>query len=695
METPLFEFLFQPGEAIEVRVVAPWCGSGFFDNAKDLGEALSELDGLKPEAVYCSLNPVTTEAFDRCPNQFRRAQRGVKLACNGVDISRRAWILIDFDPVRPAKVSATEEEKNAALLKMRAARDFLLAEGAPPMVEADSGNGGHLLLPCALPNDQESGRLVRGFLEFLSAKFTTAKAKVDTVNWNADRITKAYGTTTRKGTDTPDRPHRRSKIISLPPSTSPVSRDLLERMQSKTSLKAGPTIASFSDRQINKLKEWSRTVPDFPGITNIKCGEDKVTVIPEYCYLNPDHTGTSAGIVFHADGGRGNACKHDGCNIRFGEWWKLVEKRYGRELRFDTTVIIGGKKSAPAPGRDWTLQNYAAVQVEQIPWIFRNLLALKKATALVGEPGGGKSLFTVDLAARITTGRGFPNGAKAEIPASSVLMLNSEDGAGDTIKPRFLAAGGDPERLFQIVLPMGVQFSVDSADDMQRLDEQLVAHPEIRCIIIDPILQHVISEKEQDVRRGVSTLLGLLHKHNIALLYVCHFNKVAGKNLSSPLDKLSGAKAWVGLPRFVFAVMPDSRVAPPVHYLICAKHNISAGIRSQSFAIEGACEGSRISDIPRIRWTGESDISMITLLNLPNDGGTAGTALNDAMSLLESELTEQPRLAKEIIAVLADAGISEKTRNRAKSGLVRKGVMAPPRNEGGSWYWQLTDHMAT
>jgi len=223
----------------------------------------------------------------------------------------------------------------------------------------------------------------------------------------------------------------------------------------------------------------------------------------------------------------------------------------------------------------------------------------------------------------------------------------------------------------------------------RRLDEQLLAHPEIRCIIIDPILQHVISEKEQDVRRGVSTLLGLLQKHNIALLYVCHFNKVAGKNLSSPLDKLSGAKAWVGLPRFVFAVMPDSRVTPPVHYLICAKHNISAGIRSQSFAIESACEGLQISDIPRIRWTGESDISMITLLNLPNDGGTAGTALNDAMSLLESELTDQPRLSNEIIAVLADAGISEKTRNRAKSGLVLKGVMAPPRNEGGRWYWRL------
>jgi len=687
MNKPLFEFLFQPGEAIEIRVVAPWCGSGFFDNAKDLGDALSELDGLKPEAVYCSLNPVTSGAFARSPNQFQRAKRGVRLACRGEDISRRAWTLIDFDPRRPAKMSSTDAEKELARQKMMTVQDYLLSEGVPQMVVADSGNGFHLLLCCDLPNDKASSALVKGFLEFLDAKFSDDQVAIDKGNWNADRITKAYLTMARKGPDTQERPHRRSGIISLPPTTQPVSRDLLERMQLKALPKAKEVSSGFSDMGIAKLTEWSNSVPDFPAIKMIKRDRERITVIPEHCYLNPDHTGTSAGIVFHADGGRGNACKHDGCNMPFAEWWKLVEKRYDRALPFDPKVIMGGMKAAPT--RDWTLENYAAVQVEQIPWIFRNLLALKKATALVGEPGGGKSLFTVDVAARITTGRGFPDGAKVEIPPSSVLMLNSEDGAGDTIKPRFLAAGGDPERLYQIRLPMGVQFSVDSADDMRRLDEQLVAHPDIRCIIIDPILQHVISEKEQDVRRGVSTLLGLLQKHNIALLYVCHFNKVAGKNLSSPLDKLSGAKAWVGLPRFVFAIMPDSRVSPPVHYLICAKHNITAGIRSQSFAIESASEGSRISDIPRIRWTGESDINMITLLNLPNDGGSAGTALDKAMALLESELTDQPRPASEIIAVMDQAGISAKTRDRAKSGLVFKGVMAKPTNDGGVWYWRL------
>jgi hypothetical protein len=688
MSKPLFEVLFQPGEAIEVRIVAPWCGSGFFDNAKDLGEALGELDGLKPESIYCSLNPTTREAFERCPNQFRRAQRGVKLACNDGDISRRAWILIDLDPIRPPRVSATAAEKALALAKMRAVRDYLLSEGAPLMVEADSGNGGHLLLPCDLPNDKDSAQLVRGFLEFLAAKFMDAEVSVDRGNWNAARITKAYGTMARKGKDTPERPHRQSGIIGLPPATSPVSRELLERMQLKPLKAKEATGAGFADLAITQLTEWSQTVPDFPAIEITKREADKVIVIPEHCYLNPDHSGTSSGIVFHADGGIGNACKHSGCALPFTEWWVQVEKRYGRTLPLAPLApgIVFGKTAQ----RDWTLENYSTIKVEPIRWVFRNLLARGKASGLVGEPGGGKSLFTVDLAARITTGRGFPDGAANEIPASSVLMLNTEDGAGDTIKPRFLAAGGDEKRLYQLRLPTGVMFSVDDEEDMRRLDGQLTAHPDIRVIVIDPILQHVVTEKEQDVRRGVGTLLGLLQKHDIALLYVAHFNKVAGKNLSSPLDKLSGAKAWTGLPRFVYAVMLDSRMKPPAHYLICAKHNLTAGIRAQSFAIESASEGLRISDIPRIRWTGESDVNMVELLNLPIERSSTTSAnakIEEAKELMASELTAQPRTAREIIAVLANAGVSETTRKRAQKELILEGIMDIPRNDGGVWYW--------
>jgi hypothetical protein len=434
--------------AIEVRVVAPWCGSGFFDNARDLAEALSELDELNPEAVYASLNPVTYEAFARSPNQFQHAKSGVRLACRDEDISRRDWILADFDPRRPTKMSSTDTEKELARQKMVAVQDYLLSEGVPHMVVCDSGNGWHLLIPCDLPNDKESAQLVKGFLEYLDAKFSDDRVAIDQSNWNAARITKAYGTMARKGMNTLDRPHRRSGIISLPPATSPVSRELLERMQLRPLPKAterGEAIAEWveqAEKSIAKLTEWSQAVPDFPTVKRVKRETDKIVAIPECCYLNPDHSGSSAGIVFHADGGIGNVCKHDTCSKPFEEWWRLVQERYGRSLPLGPQVVFGGSAKAKAKATvGWSLENYSGIRIEEVPWIFKNLLARGMPTALVGEPGQGKSLTTNELAARITTGRGFPNGREALIPPSSVLMLNTEDHAGNTIKPRFLAAG--------------------------------------------------------------------------------------------------------------------------------------------------------------------------------------------------------------------------------------------------------------
>lgn len=81
---------------------------------------------------------------------------------------------------------------------------------------ADSGNGAHLLYRIDLPNDDISRDLVKRCLEVLASMFNDAVAQVDTANFNAARIWKLYGTMSRKGDSTADRPHRRSQIILAP-----------------------------------------------------------------------------------------------------------------------------------------------------------------------------------------------------------------------------------------------------------------------------------------------------------------------------------------------------------------------------------------------------------------------------------------------------------------------------------------------
>src|SRR5262249_31552332 len=49
-----------------------------------------------------------------------------------------------------------------------------------------------------------------------------------------------------------------------------------------------------------------------------------------------------------------------------------------------------------------------------VRWLWPERLARGKLSILVGDPGLGKSLVTLDLAARLSTGRGWPDGAAME-----------------------------------------------------------------------------------------------------------------------------------------------------------------------------------------------------------------------------------------------------------------------------------------
>ena len=83
-------------------------------------------------------------------------------------------------------------------------------------------------------------------------------------------------------------------------------------------------------------------------------------------------------------------------------------------------------------------------QSRPLSWLWPGRLAPGK---LAGDPELGKSLLTLDLCARLSTGRSWPDGQAGPEPAAS-LILNGEDNAGDTIRPRLQALGADLDRIF-------------------------------------------------------------------------------------------------------------------------------------------------------------------------------------------------------------------------------------------------------
>lgn len=243
----------------------PGTAAGYFDNHDAAAQAAAKLSGNAP-GVYITLNPVNAALLARAANRVDpRAER----TTGDAEITARRWLLLDFDPDRPAGISSNDTEHAAALDRAAATRAWLDSQGWPAPVYADSGNGAHLLYRIDLPNDATNRDLLEAVLKALAARFDDDLVKIDTGVFNASRISKIYGTTARKGDPLPDRPHRIARILEAPETPVPVDSELLRalipapaptaqpfRASRPTVGRSSDFFAQVNDRAMSSLAAW-------------------------------------------------------------------------------------------------------------------------------------------------------------------------------------------------------------------------------------------------------------------------------------------------------------------------------------------------------------------------------------------------------------------------------------------------------
>jgi len=222
------------GGVVEVRALADGVThSGYFDDYAALARAAEALDADPSVAgIYVTLNTPNPALLARRANRIKLRLSRKDATTADADILRRRWFPIDIDPVRPSGVSSTEAEHDAAIAAAERIAGYLAEQGFPEPIKADSGNGAHLLYRVDLPNDEPSTALVKGALATLDALFSNDVITVDTANHNAARIWKLYGTVSRKGDNTPERPHRRAKVLAVPEEIEIVPQDRLQHLAS-------------------------------------------------------------------------------------------------------------------------------------------------------------------------------------------------------------------------------------------------------------------------------------------------------------------------------------------------------------------------------------------------------------------------------------------------------------------------------
>lgn len=219
------QYLFRPGDVFEVCIIGPcitksplwgmkFAGgkkpiiAGWFNDFDKAVEVIVKSNKVRPIATYCTLNPVNPALLARADN---RLQAGVNRTKDN-EIAEVRHMLVDADPVRPEGISSTDEEKEKSLELLRTVYSDLKAMGWDDPFVGDSGNGGHLIYPV----DRVEAGLIPDLLKALDRGYSTESVGIDTKVGNPARLVKIYGTKTRKGDSTKDRPHRMAKILSLP-----------------------------------------------------------------------------------------------------------------------------------------------------------------------------------------------------------------------------------------------------------------------------------------------------------------------------------------------------------------------------------------------------------------------------------------------------------------------------------------------
>lgn len=330
-----FEVIKGNDQLTEIRILGDKkTFSGYFTNVDDI---LRELALYQNYNIYFTLNKVNEACASR--TQSNHIIPNPKVTTSDNDIITREWVLIDLDPKRPADTNATDEEKIKAQSVVNRIYGFLQNVGFSNPIVADSSNGYHLLYKVMMNNNPEKNELIKKFLSTLSIMFSTEEVEVDTTVFNASRICKLYGTTSRKGSNTKERPQRESKILRIPKEIKVTPIVLFEKVVAMIPEPEKPTYQNNYNPTFN--------IDEFIKRSNIiiekeiQVGGARKLLLKE-CPFDSNHKSPDSAIFILPSGAIGFKCFHNSCSSHS---WADLRTKY--EPKSETYRTIQPTRSLP------------------------------------------------------------------------------------------------------------------------------------------------------------------------------------------------------------------------------------------------------------------------------------------------------------------------------------------------------------
>lgn len=421
------KLIVEPGGVVELRLLNATVGgarwpstyTGYFGDPAKLASALEAVTSAS--GCYVTLNPIDGSLLARACNRLAKAGKGGTTSDNNV--TRRRWLLIDIDAQRPAGISASKEERDAALDRMRAVDMYLHNLGWPLPVTADSGNGYHLLYRVDLPPDD--GGIVKRCLDALAAEYDDDQVTVDTTVHNPARIIKLYGTLACKGDSTPDRPHRMAIITDVPEPLDAVPIEMLEEL-------GGATIAAQNTVAVpNRTGSQTFDAADFISRANLDVSEPHEIAGTKTWTVNTsplcEHHGDGPWLTQFASGALSAGCHHNSCA------WDWHDLRAKLEPKHE--LIFGGQPKHKKQRDDddneqqQPVERFTLPQLrEQFPHmhvpVVDGLFRAGETVNIIAAPKMGKSWLGYGLGIAVATGSKWLTEFKTS--QGRVLLVDNE-----------------------------------------------------------------------------------------------------------------------------------------------------------------------------------------------------------------------------------------------------------------------------
>jgi putative DNA primase/helicase len=330
------------------------------------------------------------------------------------------------------------------------------------------------------------------------------------------------------------------------------------------------------------------------------------------------------------------------------------------------------------------LESFSQVHPEKVRWLWDTRIPLGKLTIFAGDPGKGKSLVTVDVAARLSRGGTFPDGGCCGV--GDTIFLSAEDDAADTIRPRLDAAGADVSRVHRVKAVKvtlgdgGTGESVFNLErDIEKLDDAIGNISSTQLLVIDPVSAYmgkIDTHRDAEIRRVLAPLAELASRRRVGVVGVMHLKK----GDTSALLRVSGSIGFVAAARVVWGFGEDPD-APETRIMVAVKNNLAPLGNGLAYRIEATGE------VPRIVWQqGVVTLDANVVLSVERgERNGRGERRTDAEKWLLTLLADGQEIPVSVImAASHNVQFSWRTIEQAKKD---SGVRAVKR--GRMWAWVL------